>query len=493
MKSIWICFLALSIFALALLPMSTLSQSTIGDRIFYPPEFSPLNTASSPLTTTSQSTQESLILATKFVKVQDAIPNRYIVVLNDDVVASDAELKDREAAINAIAESHAKDYDGKVGFVYETALKGYSIELKDEAAAIAISEDAQVLWVEEVGRIQLTQNEPEAFQTNPPWGLDAIDGSVPVGPVAINGTTNGIYVYNATGAGVTAYVLDSGLRRTHQEFGVPPFVSRASIAADFIAGSPYLDSCIFPKPNASDNDCSGHGTHVAGTLGGTTYGVAKGVTILSVKVCTANFYGCPTDVLNAGINWVTNHHNANPSSPAVANMSISGLGSLSMDTAVQNSINAGVTYAVAAGNANNDARFYSPARVAAALTVGSIDALASRVLSCNPGSGSNFGGRVDLFAPGSYVLSAWSGSDTQSVINCGTSMASPHVAGAVALYLQGRSGTNRCAAYPIQGPASPLGAPISTCPDRVARFIASNANLNKLTNVNGVDSNGVPV
>jgi hypothetical protein len=177
---------------------------TSGQTEDYPPEFSPLRTSR------PRPEQGSLVPPTKFVKVQNAIPNRYIVVLNDDVVRGDASLAVRRARITAIAQNQAQAHLGRVGFVYETALKGYSIELPNEAAAIAISQNPLVRWVSEVGRGQLMQNEPDAFQTNPPWGLDRIDQSSPVGPVAPAGTTTGIYIYNATGAGVTTYVPGHG-------------------------------------------------------------------------------------------------------------------------------------------------------------------------------------------------------------------------------------------------------------------------------------------
>jgi len=465
MRSIKIFFLALSIFALALVPVSTIGQSTLDDRIN---EFSPLQT-SRPLPT-----QRPLTPLTKFVKVEDAIPNRYIVVLNDDVVRSDAPLKVRRAEITAIANSHAQAYLGRVGFVYESALKGYSIELPDESIAIKLSENPEVKWVEEVGRMQVS-----AFQTNPPWGLDRIDQTGPVGPVSGNGTTTGLYIYNVTGSGVTAYVLDTGIRSTHQDFG-----GRASIAANFIDGTQYLDLCA---PTAGNNDCGGHGTNVAGIIGGATYGVAKQVTILSVKVCSSSiFVGCPTDAINAGINWVSNHH-LSLFNTAIANMSLGGPAPTSMDAAVQSSINAGVTYAIAAGNSNDDARFTSPADVVAALTVGATNSSDSR-------SGfSNFGGLIDVFAPGEFIVSAGIANDSDVSFFSGTSQASPHVAGAVALYLQGRLGMSTCTSLPIQGPSAPSNGAVSGCPDRVTRFIKSNANLSKLTNTGGIDHNGIAV
>jgi subtilisin family serine protease len=452
----------------------------------YPPEFSPLRTSR------PAKSQRSLVPPTKFVKVRNAIPNRYIVVLNDDVVAREAPLAVRRARIAAIANRHALANLGTVGFVYETALNGYSIELPNEAAARAISQNPQVKWVEEEGQLQTQQDpQPEALQSQPPWGLDAIDGSF-VGPVSANGTTNGVYIFNATGAGVTAYVLDTGINRLHQEF-----ISRAPIGADFITGSPFLDLCVFPMPNSNNNDCFGHGTHVAGVLGGATYGAAKQVNIVSVKVCTVNT--CPNSAVINGVNWVTSNHLANPSIPAVANMSLAGsifdplVDHLGIDSAVSNSIAAGVTYVISAGNSDNEAQFYAPGDVAAALTVGAVDSTLSRWFQSNFGS-------VDLFAPGVDVLSAltgnfipgcvWSGGNTDSCITSGTSQAAPHVAGAVAMYLQGRTGTGLCSSFPIQGSALSIGGPISTCPDRVARFIDANANLNQLSNINGVDQFG---
>jgi subtilisin family serine protease len=497
---------ALGIVTVGLFPVTTSGQ--LPD---YPPEFSPLRTSR------PAKAQRSLVPRTKFVKVKNAIPNRYIVVLNDDAVAINAHLEARRAAVTAIANRHALAHLGNVGYIYETALKGYSIELPSEAAAIAISNEPEVKWVEEDARLQLAQSEPDAFESNPPWGLDAIDGSMPAPTPDANGKTNGIYIYNATGAGVTAYVLDTGINTAHQEFSTG-FFSRASEAADCIAyancqsGPPsqFTDSlCTGSMPNTTNNDCYGHGTHVAGTLGGNAYGVAKSVTIGSVKVCTVSF-GCPTSAVIQGVNWVTNAHLANASVPVVANMSLGGdkragynppySDPTGVDSAVNNSIDLGVTYVVSAPDANDDTSNYYPADVDRALTVGSVDWTGSR----DPNTG--WGSSVDLFAPGVFVLSAlsgnnmpypchWFGGNNESCTASGTSMAAPHVAGAVAMYLQGRTGTFTCSAHPIQGASSSTGGDMSTCPDRVARFIDANANLNKLSNINGTvyDQNGNPV
>jgi subtilisin family serine protease len=211
---------------------------------------------------------------------------------------------------------------------------------------------------------------------------------------------------------VRAYIIDTGIRTTHTQFG-----GRASAVFDAFGGN--------------GQDCNGHGTHVAGTVGGSTYGVAKSALLRAVRVLNCSGSGSTSGVIS-GVDWVT----ANHISPAVANMSLGGGASSALDTAVNNSINSGVTYSIAAGNSNTDACTQSPARVAAAITVGSTTSSDAR------SSFSNIGTCVDIFAPGSSITSAWSTSDTATNTISGTSMATPHVTGATALYLQSHPGSS---------------------------------------------------
>jgi subtilisin family serine protease len=238
----------------------------------------------------------------------------------------------------------------------------------------------------------------DATQSNPPWVLDRIDHRTR--------PLNAIYTFNWTGAGVFAYVIDTGIRTTHTQFG-----SRAANVFDAFGGN--------------GQDCHGHGTHVAGTIGGSTFGVAKSVNLRGVRVLNCSGSGSNSGVI-AGVDFVR----LNRQNPAVANMSLGGGASSALDTAVNNLSNSGVAIAVAAGNNNTNACNSSPARAANAITVGSTTTTDAR------SSFSNFGTCLDLFAPGSGILSAWFTSNTATATLSGTSMASPHVAGAAALYKQ---------------------------------------------------------
>jgi subtilisin family serine protease len=325
-----------------------------------------------------------------------AIENQYIVVLKDDVEITRGDYAAVLGRVNAVLRGRGAVPE----HVYAHAIRGFSAFMSEQEA-LAIAADARVEYVEEDSVVELV-----ATQSSAPWGLDRVDQRAR--------TLSGTYTYTRTGSGVNAYVIDTGIRRTHTQFG-----GRA------LGGFSAIND------GGGSSDCNGHGTHVAGTIGGSTYGVAKAVRLYSVRVLNCQGSGSNSGVI-AGVDWVR----ANHVDPAVANMSLGGLASSALDTAVNNSINAGVTFAVAAGNSNANAVNYSPARVSAAITVGSSTSTDSR------SSFSNYGSIVDIFAPGSSIRSAWSTSDTATATISGTSMAAPHVAGVAARYLQGAPGAS---------------------------------------------------
>src|SRR4051794_964826 len=304
---------------------------------------------------------------------------------------------------------------GELKNVYTRVYPGFSARLTP-AQARALRANPRVLSVVRDEAVHAT-----VVQSQPPWGLDRIDQR--------STSRDGTYSFDTTGAGVTAYVVDSGIRFSHQEFK-----GRASSGFDFIDN------------DADASDCNGHGTHVSGTIGGSTYGVAKGVRLVGVRVLDCEGAGTAEGVI-AGIDWVVKHHRG----PSVLSMSLSGSAFAPLDAAVEAASAAGVTVVVAASNENEDACDSSPARVPSAITVGATDARDTRAPF------SNWGRCVDLFAPGVGVLSAWSGADRATNTISGTSMATPHVSGIVARYEQ---------AHPAATPAKVTAAVLAAATPR---------------------------
>ena len=311
------------------------------------------------------------------------VPGQYIIVLRRD--ARD---------VPGIAHRFTAQHGGAVRRVYRAALHGFTLSKLPDAAALALSKNPLVAYVAQ-DEIVYALDE----QTDATWGLDRIDQR----DLPLSGT----YAYNATGLGVHAYIIDTGIWYTHAEFG-----GRASPGADIIEGG-------------DGSDCYGHGTHVAGTIGGATYGVAKNVRLYSVRVLYCDGSGYWSDVI-AGVDWVIAYHE----SPAVVNLSLGGWYFEPMNEAVTNAINAGVFFGVAAGNDYDNACYFSPGSTPEATTVGATDA------GDVEADFSNRGGCVDLWAPGVDVTSAMAFDDNAIATWSGTSMATPHVVGAAALYLE---------------------------------------------------------
>jgi subtilisin family serine protease len=282
-----------------------------------------------------------------------------------------------------------------VDYTYTAALHGFAGTMSAQAAR-KLAADPAVAYVQQNRTVHIATDQP-----NPPsWGQDRVDQrDLPL---------NNNYSYSTTASNVTAYVIDTGIRTTHQEFG-----GRATWGTNTTG-------------DGNNTDCNGHGTHVSGTIGGATYGLAKAVHLVAVKVLNCAGSGSFAGVA-AGIDWVTQNH---ASGPAVANMSLGAQGSdAATENAVRNSIADGVVYGIAAGNSNADACNFTPARVAEAITVN------ASTISDARASFSNFGSCTDIFAPGQDITSSWNTNDTASNTISGTSMATPHVVGAAALYL----------------------------------------------------------
>jgi subtilisin family serine protease len=294
--------------------------------------------------------------------------------------------------VDASAQRLTSQYGGRISFTYHSALSGFAVKGLSEKQARRLAANPAVEYVQRDGVYKISATQPSP----PSWGLDRIDQH--------NLPLDSSYTYPTTAANVHAYVIDTGIRFSHSTFG-----GRATSGFDAVDGG-------------SADDCNGHGTHVSGTIGGSQYGVAKGVALVGVRVLDCNGSGTTSGVV-AGIDWVT----ANAIKPAVANMSLGGGADSTLDAAVVRSINSGVTYGIAAGNENQNACNDSPARVAQAITVGATTTTDARA------SFSNFGTCVDIFAPGQGITSSWNTSDTATNTISGTSMATPHVVGVAAL------------------------------------------------------------
>ena len=338
-----------------------------------------------------------------------AVSGSYIVLLD-------------EKTSRSAKQDLAQEYGGDLKRAYSSAVNGFSASGLSETEAKRLAADPSVAKV-----VQNKKFHIDATQDNPPsWGLDRIDQADTAG--------DGKYTYpDSSGEGVTAYVIDTGVRTSHSDFG-----GRASSGFDAIDNDDNAD------------DGNGHGTHVAGTIAGTAHGVAKKAKIVAVRVLDNSGSGTTEQVV-AGIDWVTAHH----SGPSVANMSLGGGVDEALDTAVKKAIASGVTFAVAAGNESADASTSSPARVPEALTV------ASSTKDDQQSDFSNFGAGVDIYAPGSDITSDWNTSDSATNTISGTSMATPHVTGAAAVYLAG---------HPDATPA------------QVAEALTGGANADKISN-----------
>ncbi|MEJ6475214.1 S8 family serine peptidase [Pseudoalteromonas piscicida] len=345
---------------------------------------------------TSVNAQAAKILS---ADAEKAIDNQYIVVFSTPSVLNVKDSKAIAAFANKQAKALQNKHNVNITKEFGGVLNGVVINASAKQLK-GLLNNPNIEYIEQDQVVTVTPPiTTNGDQASPTWGLDRVDQR--------NLPLDSNYHYDFDGSGVTAYVIDTGVRVSHNEFG-----NRASHGYDFV-------------DNDNDaTDCNGHGTHVAGTIGGGEYGVAKNVNIVGVRVLGCDGSGSYSGVIS-GIDWVKN----NASGPSVANMSLGGGASQAVDDAVNNAVAAGVSFVVAAGNDNSNACNYSPARAADAITVGSTTSSDSR------SSFSNYGNCLDIYAPGSSIKSAWYNSDSATNTISGTSMAAPHVAGAIALYL----------------------------------------------------------
>ncbi|MBA3745430.1 S8 family serine peptidase [Sporichthya sp.] len=351
----------------------------------------------------------------------ERVPDRYLVIFNKDTTLEHIRDVEQEATVRG----------GRIHVEYTKALRGFGATLPKDALA-AVKSDDQIRFVEADRTVGITSTQTSV----PSWGLDRVDQRP--------GQVDGRYGYEATGVGVTAYIIDTGIRATHHEFGGP---SNRRVEAGYNA---------VPDGRTSD-DCNGHGTHTAATVGGATFGVAKAVSLVPVRVLRCDGGG-EVMWLVEGIDWMSQQVDTwratHTDGAFVANLSLGQVGSAAIDQAVKTAIGKGITFVAAAGNENGSACTPSPGRVPEAITVGAITREDERA------GFSNYGSCVDIWAPGSAIRSAHNSSDTATITLSGTSMATPHVAGAAALYLE---------RFPASTPAEVSAAVTSTATTGVLR------------------------
>jgi subtilisin family serine protease len=361
----------------------------------------------------------------KFRRSASPVPGQYIVVLDDAAVGPKGETSHAAEIADELAAAH----QGSVLQVFTNTIQGFSVQMP-EAEAMAMSTDSRIAFVEEDGEVStagvqnLTMGTP-TYQ----WGLDRIDQH--------DAPADGAYYYQRTGAGVSVYVFDTGIRTTHTEFG-----GRADTVIDIFNGAPL---------------CNGHGTYVAGLIGGATYGVAKGVLLRSVRV-----FDCQGKSANSNIIHAVDAVTVTFQNPSIINMSFTSPPSDSLDATIKNSIDSGLVYVAAAGNNDRDACGYSPGRIPGVNTIGAAAMSPEHTYDeryvypyTSPGNISNYGPCLDMFAPATGPTAGY-GSDTGTTTLTGTSAAAAYVSGVAALELPGFVNT---AGIPLHIPTTPCRQP----------------------------------